>query len=437
MALTTGVADPPTADAEIATAFKCHVQPKDVVAILGSSYEERRALALTLCAQVARRGLPVLVASPGTSAGALGRRLVGLAAGSREVADHPAPMQVPGAVTTSFVERIRIVDDPYQSLASIWRCAAEQARCRTQPIFGLVVIDRFDAYESFGEDLGRLRETARLLGAPVAVLAFSASRAGSLVRVADLVCVVEEGSVRPTAGGTPPVWIGRVPWGHEKVSLVAMDEPGASALTVPFVVSALNRLGGFPDLAARELCCDRDGALLGWRAFDLTTPVRGRALLTSPYLGTPWHTPVETATCRLRRHRAPDPGCNCGIYATLDLDLAVSKVRSPQSAGVVALARGWGRVAIHEEGWRAEHVQPAVVFGTVPDDEKVELAYRYECEIVSPRRRRNWWISAASFDSRRSSSKTASTTSPGRRTSERTFPPRPQETCPQEPGAHR
>ena len=412
MALTTGVAEPLTADTEIATAFKSHVQPKDVVAILGSSYEERRALALTLCVQVARRGLPVLVASPGTSAGALGRQLLGLAAWSREVVDHPAAKEVRGAATTSFGERIRIVDDPYQSLATIWRCAAEQARCRTQPIFGLVVIDRFDAYESFGEDLARLRETARLLGAPVAVLASKASRAGSLVGVADLVVVVEEGSVRPTAGGTPPVWIGRVPWGHEKVSLVAMDEPGASGLTVPFVVSAFNRLGGFPDLAGRELRCDRDGALLGWRAFDLTTPVRGRALLTSPYFGTPWHTPVETAACRrLRRHRAPDPGCNCGIYATLDLDLAVSKVQPPQSAGVVALVRGWGRVAIHEEGWRAEHVQPAVVFGTVPDDEKAELAYRYECEIVSPRRRRNWWISAASFDSRRSSSKTASTRS--------------------------
>ena len=71
MALTTGVAEPLTADSEIASAFKCHVRPKDVVAILGSSYEERRALALTLCVQVARRGLPVLVASPGTSAGAL------------------------------------------------------------------------------------------------------------------------------------------------------------------------------------------------------------------------------------------------------------------------------------------------------------------------------------------------------------------------------
>ncbi|MDA8317049.1 MAG: hypothetical protein M0010_18045 [Actinomycetota bacterium] len=432
MALTTGVAEQFTADTEIATAFKSHVQPKDVVAILGSSYEECRALALTLCLQVARRGLPVLVASPGTAPGALGRQLVGLAAGSLHVANGPAPIEVPGEVPTSIGERIRIVDDPYQSLATIWRCAAEQARCRTRPIFGLVVIDRFDAYESVEEDLLRLRETARLLGAPLVVLASRASRAGSVVGVADVVVVVEEGSVRPTVGGTPPVWIGRVPWGNEKTSLVAMDGPGSSALTAPFVVSALQRLGGFPDLAGRELRCDRDGALLGWRAFDLTTPVRARALLTSPYRGTPWHTPVETATCRLRRHRAPDPGCDCGIYATLDLDLALSKVRWPQSAGVVALVRGWGRVAIHEEGWRAEHVQPAVVFGTVPDDEKAELAYRYECEILSPERRRNWWISAASFDSRRSSSKTASTTSPRRRTSERVSPP-----CPKEREAHR
>lgn len=304
MALTTGVAEQLTADTEIATAFKSHVQPKDVVAILGSSYEERRALALTLCAQVARRGLPVLVASPGTSAGVIGAQLVRLAAGWLHAVDHPGPKGASGEAATALSERIRLAQDPYQSLATIWRCAAEQARSRTQPIFGLVVIDRFDAYESFGEDLLRLRETARLLGAPVAVLASKASCAGSLVGIADLVVVVEEGSVRPTVGGTPPVWIGRVPSGNPKASLVAMDEPGFCALTVPFVDSALKRLRAFPDLAGRNLRRDSDGALLGWRAFDLTTQVRGRALLTSPYRGTPWRAPVETATCG-RRHRAP------------------------------------------------------------------------------------------------------------------------------------
>ena len=54
-------------------------------------------------------------------------------------------------------------------------------------------------------------------------------------------------------------------------------------------------------------------------------------------------------------HGVPGLGCSCGIYATL------APIQSPVEVPV--LVRGWGRVALHTEGWRAEHARiEAVLF---------------------------------------------------------------------------
>jgi hypothetical protein len=49
-------------------------------------------------------------------------------------------------------------------------------------------------------------------------------------------------------------------------------------------------------------------------------------------------------------HGVPALGCSCGIYATLE--------PLPWHGGEVpVLVRGWGRVALHTQGWRAERAR--------------------------------------------------------------------------------
>ncbi len=409
-----GARDCSSLDSEVATALSRHVQAKDVAALVGGSYDDRRRLALTVCVQVARRGLPVLIASPWETPSSLAADLVAVGGNVEEPQICLPGEEGSGGASVRVGEHVWLVSDHRQGLSILWRCAAEQARHRAQPVFGLVVVDHVDAFESFDDDLMRLRPTASVLGAPMLVIASKGSPGGAVVGAADVVVLIEERPVRESPGGTPPIWVGPAPKGRSKAMLVALERTGSSGLTLPFVLSSLERLGRLPDLTSRELRRDDDGAVLGWRVFDLSTPARGGARLQSPFRRTAWRAPVQTAKCDIRDHRAPDPDCDCGIYATTDLELAVSNARSTRGDGVVALVRGWGRVAIHSEGWRAEHAAPIAVFGTLLDDTQAELAYRYECETASSGRRRLWCISGTSCESRQSKSKTASTASPRR-----------------------
>ena len=67
--------------------------------------------------------------------------------------------------------------------------------------------------------------------------------------------------------------------------------------------------------------------------------------------------PLEPARARCwrhRRHRAPEVACTCGLYA-VDDPRHLLRARSPAVVGTVAL---WGRVVVHDIGWRAGHAYP-------------------------------------------------------------------------------
>lgn len=93
----------------------------------------------------------------------------------------------------------------------------------------------------------------------------------------------------------------------------------------------------------------------GWRAWHLRSTERG-PLLVPIGKGRPW-LPLQPANARCwrhRRHRAPEVACTCGLYA-VDDPRHLRWARSPAVIGTVAL---WGRVVVHDIGWRAGHAYP-------------------------------------------------------------------------------
>lgn len=114
--------------------------------------------------------------------------------------------------------------------------------------------------------------------------------------------------------------------------------------------------------------------------------VRGWSLAAGRLAGAgvavPW-TPGEAmrAQCVNARHPAPDPACECGLYAV-----------HPWAAGaamgeVLGVVEAWGRVELHPSGFRAEHARPLALFapaGLVPGERQrlADLAGRYRCELV-------------------------------------------------------
>src|SRR3954465_746626 len=66
-----------------------------------------------------------------------------------------------------------------------------------------------------------------------------------------------------------------------------------------------------------------------------------------------WAAGVNTAVCHAgRKHRPPDPGCMCGLYALA----SPSDRRLHGSDGqIVGAIAAWGDVELHRTGFRAEH----------------------------------------------------------------------------------
>ena len=107
---------------------------------------------------------------------------------------------------------------------------------------------------------------------------------------------------------------------------------------------------------------DGSEPLLGWRVWRVATTRTGWRrrgyVLRAISDDEPWpqHAPM-LARCRSRSHNAPEENCRCGIYGMRD--------PSPPpyglpSAGFVAVGRValWGRVVVHETGYRAEFGYP-------------------------------------------------------------------------------
>ena len=123
---------------------------------------------------------------------------------------------------------------------------------------------------------------------------------------------------------------------------------------------------------------------------DLIEPVIGfrkwrvvRGHISSPFVPLRWDEPVVHARCYPANrsllfgagwleapHDAPHPDCKCGVYAWHDPPQRGPIRDLRQAFGIVSV---WGRVEVHVDGMRAEHV-------------RVE-ALAYEPELGSAHRR--------------------------------------------------
>jgi len=122
---------------------------------------------------------------------------------------------------------------------------------------------------------------------------------------------------------------------------------------------------------------DYCGPLIGYRLWlhDYS------GLLRSVYQPVHW-TPHEVchAECD-RAPRAPQPGCQCGIYAfrrALDLHKEIERIDRQGTAlhsvfahlgePIFGTVRLWGNVIEHEYGWRAEYAYPHTLSSRVLAD---------------------------------------------------------------------
>lgn len=126
-------------------------------------------------------------------------------------------------------------------------------------------------------------------------------------------------------------------------------------------------------------------AVLGYRVWS-----RNGSELWSIGFGASLWTTVSEAHCNDHYHPAPNPICECGLYALHSIEMAISEQRLYQilsAAGrsfedsvAVGAVCGAGRVEIHATGWRAERAQ---VLGLLGSDQDRLAAERYGVPIFS------------------------------------------------------
>ena len=127
-----------------------------------------------------------------------------------------------------------------------------------------------------------------------------------------------------------------------------------------------------PPRGGQGLTCERsaDHAVVGWRYWQ----VRAGRLRSVTQRHVEWKPgQVLSARCSGAGHKAPDEGCECGVYGARDLDTlrqhGLCLTPDALAVGRVAL---WGRVVVDVSGWRGELGRPlavAVVPEMIGDDE--------------------------------------------------------------------
>jgi hypothetical protein len=120
---------------------------------------------------------------------------------------------------------------------------------------------------------------------------------------------------------------------------------------------------------------DRAGAVTGWRYWQLS-PTGLLSSVTQRRID--WHPGgALRAGCLGGGHRAPDVGCDCGIYGSRDLEtLRQHGLCLAPEALVVGTVELWGKVIAEEFGHRAEYAYPSRLL-LVPElvlDEEVPAA---------------------------------------------------------------
>jgi hypothetical protein len=129
------------------------------------------------------------------------------------------------------------------------------------------------------------------------------------------------------------------------------------------------------------------GPLYGLRAWRVMTEC-GRELLTAPQRATPWQ-PGQgwtRATCDAD-HRAPAPGCRCGIHAWHPRRAFARRILASRFE-VPGIVEADGLVEVHEDGFRAERARP-YAFVRLPGRNPFlieRLSAAYGAEILDLRR---------------------------------------------------
>ena len=90
-----------------------------------------------------------------------------------------------------------------------------------------------------------------------------------------------------------------------------------------------------------------------------------------------------SAHCLGGSHRAPDPECDCGLYAYHPASLTRDHIRGSYGTLLTGIVEAWGRIELHEGGFRAQYARPILVFE--PAFHLVDLAQLANVAAVSRR----------------------------------------------------
>ena len=103
-----------------------------------------------------------------------------------------------------------------------------------------------------------------------------------------------------------------------------------------------------------------DDARRGWRYWRLTPEPRLQSVSQRGFTWEPGRPLIaRCAGAGVAGHDVPDPGCACGVHASVDLAAlqaeALCLVPGPLVVGEVDL---WGRVVIDDHGYRGQYASP-------------------------------------------------------------------------------
>lgn len=152
--------------------------------------------------------------------------------------------------------------------------------------------------------------------------------------------------------------------------------------------------GGGQPLVAGVIC-----GLRTWRVeWSGDSGRLGGPIYESPWAtgGAPTRASCQTGSGRLRRtHHAPVGSCSCGLYALHPRESAVDQLEpalladdEPRFDSVIGIVDAWGKVEVHEEGFRAEYARPRALaaVGVEPGSDREllieRLAERHRADVL-------------------------------------------------------
>ena len=112
--------------------------------------------------------------------------------------------------------------------------------------------------------------------------------------------------------------------------------------------------------------------LHGVRSWELGVDEGGAVRLCGLYRSDSWQREGRTSWARCRpsqgtrsRHKAPHDACDCGLYALHPWNVQeceyVKRAGCGDGLTVVGLVEAWGKVQLHQEGFRAQYARPVAL----------------------------------------------------------------------------